>query len=107
MGHVSNNIYGQYLEVGRVEWFRQVPDGMTGSVVANINIDFIGEIKLDDKVHVVTFCTRVGTKSVQLGQEIYANDRLVTRAATVLVGFDRQTRETVPLLSGWEPSAVE
>lgn len=105
LGHVSNTVYGIYLEMSRVEWFRAIPGELTPSVVANLNIDFLGEIRIDDQVHVITRCTRVGNKSIQLAQDIYANDHCVTKAVTVLVGFDPQTRQTVPLLTGWEPTA--
>ena len=107
MGHVSNHIYGQYFELARTEWLKQITGDYPSSVVANINIDYLAEIRPGDKIHVITYCTKVGNKSIQLMQEAYANDRLVTRASVVLVGFDRKTRETVPLLPGWEPSVVE
>jgi acyl-CoA thioesterase FadM len=76
-------------------------------VVANLNIDFLGEIKLQDSVHVATRCIKVGNKSIQLAQDIHANERCVTRAVTTLVGFDPVARKTVPLLAGWEPSIAE
>ena len=107
LGHVSNTVYASYLELGRVEWYREIPGKLMPSVVANLNIDFLGEIRFEDKVHVITRCTKVGNKSIHLSQEIYANDRRVTTAVVVLVGFDPETRKTAPLLAGWEPSVVE
>src|ERR1700731_2988147 len=97
LGHVSNTVYAIYLEVSRVEWFRAIPGELIPSVVANLNINFLAEIGIDDGVHVTTRCTKVGNKSIQLSQEIYANDRCVTTAVTVLVGFDPASRKTVPL----------
>jgi acyl-CoA thioester hydrolase len=107
MGHVSNTVYGIYLEVGRVEWFHKISDKPIPTVVANLNINYLGEIRIEDKVYVRTRCTKVGNKSIQLAQEVYANDRCVTTAVAVLVGFDPATRKTAPLLAGWEPSLVE
>ncbi len=104
LGHVSNHIYGQYLELARVMWFREIPDEKPAAVVANINIDFLGEIRMQDEVHVVTRCIKVGNKSLQLLQEVFANERCVTRATVVQVGFDAATKQSVPLLPGWEPS---
>jgi acyl-CoA thioesterase FadM len=93
--------------MSRVEWFRAIPGELTPSVVANLNINFLGEIRMDDEVHVITRCTKVGNKSIQLAQDIYANDRRVTTAVTVLVGFDPASRKTVPLLTGWGASVAE
>ncbi len=107
LGHVSNHIYGQYLELARVMWFREIPDQRPSAVVANINIDFLGEVSLGDDVYVVTRCIKVGNKSIQLQQEIFANERCVTRATVVQVGFDANTKQSVPLLPGWAPSALQ
>jgi acyl-CoA thioester hydrolase len=107
LGHVSNTVYAVYLELGRAQWFMSVPDKLVPSVVANLNINYLGEIKFEDQVHVITRCIKVGNKSIQLAQDIYANDRCVTTAVTTLVGFDPVTRQTVPLLAGWEPSREE
>lgn len=106
IGHVSNHVYGQYLELGRVEWFRKIPGTPVSAVVANMNIDYLYEVRMQDEVYVKTWCTRVGGKSIDLAQEIYANDRCVTRATVVQVGFDRKTKKSAPLLEGWEPSEV-
>jgi len=105
LGHVSNTIYSEYLEIGRIEWFSRVPEKCPPSVVVNINIDFLGEINLQDQIHVVTYCSKVGTKSVQLTQEIYTTDRCVTKATVVMVGCDTKTRTSIPLLPDWEPSS--
>jgi len=107
LGHVSNNIYGQYLELGRVEWFREIPGNRVAAVVASISIDYLGEIKMGDEVYVKTWCEKVGNKSIHLAQEVFANDRCVTRATVVQVGFDPETKQSAPLLPGWEPSAVD
>lgn len=107
MGHVSNTVYGIYLELGRIEWFHKIPVMPMPCVVANLNINYLGEIRIEDKVYVTTRCIKVGNKSIQLSQEVYANDRCVTTAVAVLVGFDPETRKAAPLLAGWEPSIVE
>jgi acyl-CoA thioester hydrolase len=104
LGHVSNTVYVTYLELGRVQWFFAIPGEPQASVVANLNINFQGEIRLEDEVYVVTRCIKVGNKSIQLAQDVYANERCVTSAVTTLVGFDPVARKSVPLLSGWEPS---
>jgi acyl-CoA thioester hydrolase len=104
MGHVSNTVYAVYLELGRAQWFISLPGKIVPSVVVNLNINYQGEIRFEDQVHVVTRCTKVGNKSIQLFQDIYANERCVTTAVTTLVGFDPIARTTVPLLPGWEPS---
>jgi acyl-CoA thioester hydrolase len=103
LGHVSNHVFGQYFELGRVSWFRQVPD-CPPTVVASISTDFLSEVLLDDQVFVRTSCIHKGNKSLKLQQLLYSNGKLAAKSVVVLVGFDKETRKSVAVLDGWEPS---
>jgi len=104
LGHVSNNTYSQYFEVARLDWFNAIGVERPMSVLANVNVDFLGEININDKIHVTTRCIKKGTKSLQLAHDIYANGVLVTKSTAVVVGFDQKTRKSCALLEGWEAS---
>jgi len=103
LGHISNSVYNQYFEIGRLDWF-DVLEEQPVTVVANSNVDYIKEISLKDKVHVVTSCVKKGTKSMTLSQDVYSNDELATKSTVVMVGFDQETRKSCVLLDGWETS---
>lgn len=105
LGHVSNNAYSEYLEVGRVAWLDAISGERPAVVVASLTIDFIRELGLRDRIHVETRCIKKGNKSLHLSQDIYCAGECVTRAVVVIVGFDRVTRQSVELLPGWEISA--
>jgi acyl-CoA thioester hydrolase len=104
LGHVSNSIYNQYFEIGRLAW----KDAMGGEdhsyVIATMTIDFLREINLKDTIYVTTSCIKKGVKSATLLQEIYSNEELVTKATFVIVGFDTKTRQSCALLEGWQES---
>lgn len=102
MGHVSNNVYGEYFELARVDWFEHFHGDNPDSVIANININFIAEINFKDHVYVKTKPLKKGNKSITLLQDIYANGCCVTKATVVLVGFNKETRESCLILPGWE-----
>ncbi|XQW86686.1 acyl-CoA thioesterase [Thalassotalea piscium] len=109
LDHVSNTVYGQYFELGRMAWYdailkEQADTVIPTTVVANMTIDYIIELKLDDDVYVETACVKKGNKSFHLSQNIYANGRLATRSTVVMVGFDKETRTTCVPLAGWQPS---
>lgn len=106
MGHVSNTVFCEYLELGRVEWFNAIPGKTIPAVTVNLNINYHGEIRLHEKVYVTTHCSKVGTRSVELSQEIFANDRSVSRATVIVVGFNTETRKSAPFPTDWEPSGV-
>jgi len=105
LGHVSNNSYSQYFEVARLDWFSAIGVARPMSVLANVNVDFLGEINNNDKIYVTSRCIKKGTKSLQLAHDIYANGVLVTKSTAVVVGFDPTTRKSCTLLEGWEVSS--
>jgi len=104
LGHVSNSIYNQFFEIGRLDWFKSVDAEQPVSVVANTTVDYLKEINIQDKVHIITSCIKKGTKSMTLSQDVYSNEELVTKSTVVMVGFDQETRESCMLLDGWEAS---
>lgn len=108
VGHVSNSVYMQYFDMGRLDFFTQIAktSECPGNVVASVTIDMVKEILLHDKVYVLTWCKKIGTKSMTVQQDIYKNAEIATRATLVLVGFDRETRRSIALPSHWEPSDV-
>lgn len=107
MGHISSGSYVTFLEVGRLAFFHEVekltavPDSM---VVANITLDYLQECHYGDDIEVVTWCSRIGTKSITLTSEIFANGILRAKGSATSVGFDAQTRKSAPLPKGWEVS---
>ena len=107
MGHLSNEIYVTYMAVGRVTFFEEV-EKLTGillpSVVVNVNLDYLKECFYGDKVEVVTYCNRIGNKSITTCNEIYASGNLVARGSATNVGFNPETRETEAIPADWEPS---
>jgi acyl-CoA thioester hydrolase len=107
MGHISNESYITYMQVGRLDFYNEITR-LTGyddaSVVANINIDFLNECFYGDDIQVVTWCSRVGAKSLTICSEILANGKLVAKGCAVNVGFDKVTRKSAPLPADWQAS---
>jgi len=94
MGHINNAVYLSYLELGRMEYVKQVfgitSFGKVGFILARVEIDyrtpaFVGEV------------LRVGTRVVRLGGASFTMDyrieeassgRLVAAAQSVQVSYD-------------------
>ena len=104
LGHVSNNAYSEYFELGRVYWLSEIEGEFPSVVVANLVVDFIQEITLKDQLHVITACIKKGNKSLQLSQDLYANGKCVSKSRVTIVGFDTTTRKSLELLKGWQVS---
>lgn len=105
LGHVSNSMYMQYFDLGRVAFFSEIyrlDPQCPANVVVNVNLTMKREIRLEDTVHVDTWCSRIGTRSMTVRQVIYANDLLATDGTLILVGFNAETRSSIALPDYWE-----
>ena len=49
------------------------------------------------EIEVRTRCSRIGTKSFELEHEIHGDGRLAAEAKSVLVGYDYERGQSVPL----------
>jgi len=93
MGHVNNAVYSTFLEEARIE----VLGGLTDFILARVEIDFRAELRAGEEIEVRTRCSRIGTKSIELEHEIHADGRLAAQAKSVLVAYDYERGQTVPL----------
>ena len=93
MGHVNNAVYSTYLEEARIG----VLGGLSGFILARVEIDFRSELHAGEEIEVRTRCSRIGTKSFELEHEIHAEGRLAAEAKSVLVGYDYERGQSVPL----------
>jgi acyl-CoA thioester hydrolase len=93
MGHVNNAVYSTYLEQARIA----VLGGLEPFILARVEIDFRDQLRQDEELEVRSRCDRIGTKSFELVHQIWAGDRLVADAKSVLVGYDYTEGASVPL----------
>ena len=101
MGHVNNAAFSTYLEDARVAFFRAAAGervGQAGLILARSEIDFVAPIFFGaGPVETSVWVDSVGTKSFRLGYELRQGDRVVGRAATVLVAYDYANGTSRPL----------
>lgn len=109
MGHISSGSYIQYMEVGRIDFFHELAknSSVPHNAVININIDYISEILFGEEITVVSWCSRVGNKSMTISNEVYAGERLSLKGSVTVVGFDLDTRQSCSLPKDWEQSEYE
>ena len=93
MGHVNNAVYSTYLEQARIA----IVGGLDTFILARVEIDFRAELRVGEDIEVRTRCTRIGRKSFDLTHEIWAADRKVADAKSVMVGYDYAVGASAPL----------
>ena len=101
LGHVNNAVYLTYLEEARVDLRNEFGFDWTQMILARCEIDFRDQVSVGEVVEVTMWPTRVGNKSFDLAYELKVGDRLVAEAMTVLVAFDYERGESVPLRDDW------
>jgi len=102
LGHVNNVRYLEYMEWGRVQWFRSrlgsavEPD--FNIAVVSIHINYRREVKMEARLTVLTGLTRLGNSSMTFRHEIYNEEgQLVADADVVAVLFHTRRRKSVPI----------
>jgi acyl-CoA thioester hydrolase len=93
MGHVNNAVYSTYLEQARIG----VLGGLDPYILARVEIDFRAELRAGEEVEVASRCSRIGTKSFDLEHVVRADGRVVAEAKSVLVGYDYEAGQSVPI----------
>jgi acyl-CoA thioester hydrolase len=105
MGHVNNAAFATYVEQARIEYLRHlgVLDGplYMGMILARLEIDFLEPGQPEGEIEIGVRPSRSGTKSFVLEYELRQSDRAVARAATVLVAYDYEQAQSVPLPKNW------
>ncbi len=103
MGVVYHGNYAQYLEMGRVEWLRDLgisyksmEDNGIMLPVISLRLDFKKPAVYDDLITVVTRLRKPPTVRIEFDYEIYnENKELLVEANSVLAFIDMKTKRPV------------
>lgn len=96
MGYVYYGNYAQFLEVGRVEWLRNIGISyktmeQNGIIlpVTNLNINYLKPAKYDDLLTLKTTLIKYPTVKIEFSYELFneQNEKLI-QASTTLVFVD-------------------
>jgi acyl-CoA thioester hydrolase len=105
LGHVNNAVYLNYLENGKIAYFRDVvgaADLQHLGIVADVKIAYRSPAFLGEELAVGVRVARLGTRSMEFAFEIRGRDgRLVAEGTSVHVTFDYDRREPIPVPDEW------
>ena len=104
MAHVNNAVFLTYMESARLAYFKSLGLGdnpLEGMILARAEVDFRSPIGLGEQVEVGVRTGRIGTKSFDLEQEIWADGRLAAEGKFVIVGYDYATSRSRELPVEW------
>lgn len=100
-GHVNNALFSTFLETGRVEFMSDAAKGMLLDncefVIANSNLNLLGEITWPGTVDIATQVIKIGNSSVSLFQRLFQHGYCVATADTVIVQMNETSRKSQAL----------
>jgi acyl-CoA thioester hydrolase len=107
MGHVNNAIYLSYFEMARIHYFRQLLgdnwDWRANGVLLRKNeVEYLLPVLLHEKPDLYVRTLEIGTKSFTLSYELRVGDELRTVGKSVLVCFDQNAHQSIPLSDEWK-----
>ncbi len=105
-GHVSNSVYSQYFDIGRIHFFtelRKITE-VPNMVIVSIKMDMLKEIRFKDQVVIKTRCSKMGNKSMTFEQNIFSNNKLAAKGVVISAGFNPETRKAIKLPEDWQES---
>ena len=98
-GHINNAVFATFCETGRVRLLfgeALAPPGCA-FVIARLVLDFRAELQWNETVEIGTGVVEIRRSSFILGQGLFAGERCVATAESVLVLTDEATRRSTPL----------
>lgn len=103
-GHVNNNSYFAYYDLGKEEYMSQVLNvdyrkQDVVPVIANINADFILPIFHGDSIVVETRVSHIGNKSFTLEQQAVntRTGQIMCKCSTIMVCFNLRTQQSAEM----------
>ena len=113
-GHVNNNSYFAYYDLGKEEYLRNVlkvdyRKSEVVPVIANINADFIQPIFYGDEIVIETRVSHIGQKSFTLKkrEKKQKTGCIVCQCSTVMVCFNLTTQTSAELPAPYRKAFTE
>ena len=104
MRHVNNAVYLTYFEQGRLYYFLEASDwdwAGTGMIQARAEIDYVRPLFLQNNPYLYIRTARLGRTSFEqhylILDEQPEGNRVIARGVTILVTFDYQQQQPMPL----------
>lgn len=110
LDHVNNSVYHNYIELGRVTYFKDIlKDAVnwqeSGFILGRTEIDHLIQVHLNDDIYCCTKAVKFGNKSITFRNAIVKKERgeFIECAAVVgiLVAMDYINNVSIPVPARW------
>lgn len=111
LDHVNNSVYHNYIELGRVTYFKDILKehvnwNESGFILARTEIDHLRQVHLNDTIFCCTKVIKFGTKSITFKNAIIkqTGEHFIECAAVtgILVAMDYINNVSIPVPELWK-----
>ena len=104
--HVNNVAQQSYFDVGKSDYFTRIlgcelMDVRPMIVTVSTSTSYMGQIRREDDIEVVTHTEKVGDKSITLFQQIVCRGEVRSESRSVMVAFDFEHQQSVSVPDEW------
>lgn len=113
LGHVSNTVYQDYYDAGKVNYFDEVIPDMDfvniGVVGASVKIDFLKPIFMKTRVLVKTRVSILGNKSITMEHCLVNQDtnEILSVCTIVAVCYSIKEQVSIPIPENWRKNILK
>jgi len=112
MGHVSNTVYQNYFDSGKVHYFDQVMPDLDfitiGVVGASIHIDYLKPIFMKTRIWVKSRVASLGHKSFTMEHQLVNEEsgQVMATCTAVMVCYAIQEQVSIPVPDHWRTAIL-
>jgi acyl-CoA thioester hydrolase len=113
MGHVSNTVYQNYYDSGKMNYFLKVIPDMDfvniGVVGASVKIDYYKPIYMNTRILVKKRVSVIGHKSLTMEHLLIDEEtgETMSSSSIVLVGYSIKERLSIPIPEHWKENILK
>ena len=108
IGHVNNNAFLEYMDLGKTSYFNSVKSGLINwkfinAVVVNVNCNFYSPGYFNEPIAVLTTITSISQRSLRMEQRVINTETGDVKCAghTIMAGFDPTTAQGAEIETQW------
>lgn len=104
--HVNNVAQQSYFDVGKTDYFTRLLGCELMSlqpmiITVSTSTSYMGQIRREDDIEVLTTTEKIGNKSITLRQQILCRGEVRSESISVMAAFDMERQEGVRVPDEW------
>lgn len=109
-GHVNQAVYSSYCEQARTKYWEEIigqRHDRAEVALVKLELEYSAEIMLGETVTVCQRIEELGESSIPIEYELRTNGETAATGSVVLLSYDRENREPVPIPDQWRSAIVK